>query len=205
MKPLTLLASILFSIIFSFNAQAQKNVKSESIKVWGNCGMCKKTIETASLNAGASKADWNEETKVLTVSYNEKKTNSQKIQEAVAASGYDTQDLVAPTEVYNKLHSCCQYDRKSVEAVAKSDKMDCCKDMTKCKESGCCKDGKCSMKQDCCKDMTKCKDMSCCSASAEKGAAACKANGCCKDGKCDNTKDCCKDMANCKDMACCKK
>ena len=40
-------------IFFSFSANAQKK---EEIKVWGNCGMCKKVIETAATNAGAAAA-----------------------------------------------------------------------------------------------------------------------------------------------------
>jgi len=58
---------ILFS---SIHLKAQQN---ETIKVWGNCGMCKKVIETAALKAGASKATWSEETHLLQVSYKPKK------------------------------------------------------------------------------------------------------------------------------------
>jgi len=106
----------LFALVFSTSIFAQK---SEEIKVWGNCGMCKKVIETAALKAGASTASWSEETKMLNVSYKPKKTDAKAIQEAVAASGYDTQDVTAPTEVYNKLHGCCQYERKATSVVAK--------------------------------------------------------------------------------------
>ena len=106
----------LFALLFSTSMFAQK---SEEIKVWGNCGMCKKVIETAALKAGASNSSWSEETKILNVSYKSKKTDAKSIQEAVAASGYDTQDVTAPTEVYNKLHGCCQYERKATSVVAK--------------------------------------------------------------------------------------
>ena len=106
----------LFALLFSTSMFAQK---SEEIKVWGNCGMCKKVIEAAALKPGASTASWSEETKILNVSYKSKKTDAKSIQEAVAASGYDTQDVTAPTEVYNKLHGCCQYERKATSVVAK--------------------------------------------------------------------------------------
>lgn len=157
---------VLFSLL-SFSANAQKK---EEIKVWGNCGMCKKVIENAALGAGASKATWNEETKVLSVAYSQKKTDASKIQQAVAASGYDTQDFTAPTEVYNKLHGCCQYERRQVSATQEV-KMDCCK-------SGVCEKGK---------DCQDCKEGKC---TKEKACTNC------KDGKCENGMEC-KKCKNC--------
>ncbi len=165
----TILSTLVLFIILSSSAIAQKN---EEIKVWGNCGMCKKVIETAATGAGASKANWSEDTKMLTVSYNAKKIDAKKIQEAVASAGYDTQDFTAPTEVYNKLHGCCQYERKQSASVTTQEaKMDCCKD------------GKCENGKDC-KD---CKEGKC------KKEMAC---GNCKDGKCEDGKAC-KDCKNC--------
>lgn len=163
MKTLNIYAALLFSIFainFSF---AQTSVKNETIKVWGNCGMCKSKIEKAAKVGGASAANWNEETKVLNVSYNSSTSNSLKIQKAVAASGYDTQDFKADDKAYNKLMSCCKYDRSSaltgMDGKLKS-KMEC-KDMDCCKDKGCCdKNGKCDSKA--CKSMPECKGMACC-------------------------------------------
>ncbi|MBP6432772.1 MAG: cation transporter [Ferruginibacter sp.] len=112
MKSLSIFAAILFSL-FTSNLFAQTSVKKETIKVWGNCGMCKSKIEKAAKKAGAKTASWNEETKELKVSYSAKKTSNQKIQEAVAGVGYDTQDFTADDKVYNNLHGCCQYERKA--------------------------------------------------------------------------------------------
>ena len=125
MKKIILFSVVSFVFIFSGSLFAQKS-KSEEIKVWGNCGMCKKTIEAAAINGGAKDATWNDQTKILSISYNSKKTDTKKIQEAVAASGYDTQDVTAPTEVYNKLHSCCQYDRKATEKSNLTATKSCC-------------------------------------------------------------------------------
>jgi hypothetical protein len=151
MKNLFLFVSISIFSIFSMSAYSQGSTKTEEIKVWGNCGMCKKTIETAALNSGAKKATWDEQTKILTVTYNEKKTASDKIQQAVAASGYDTQDVTAPTDVYNKLHSCCQYDRKVSVKNDPASKHSCC-NSEKCKnQKDCCTDGKCEKDHACCK------------------------------------------------------
>lgn len=184
MKTQSILLSIAFLFVLSQYSFAQ-SAKKENIKVWGNCGMCKKTIETAATKAGATSALWDTETKILSVSYNAKKTNAEKIQQAIAAVGYDTRDLTAPEEAYNKLHACCQYDRKAADtAVAKE---------------SCCANDKCTKEG--CKDMDCCKGKECCSG---KDAASC-----CNDNKCDKKMDCCKDAAGkeasaCKDKGCCK-
>lgn len=78
--------------------------------------MCKETIEGAAKKAGATTADWNEDSKQLKVSYAANKTSSEKIQKKIAKSGYDTQDFVAPDKAYNALHGCCKYDRKDAAA-----------------------------------------------------------------------------------------
>jgi len=148
MKSKIVLSSLLFMCVFSTSIFAQKT-KTEEIKVWGNCGSCKKTIESAAISAGASTASWNETSKILSVSYNKKKTEQSKIQEAVAASGYDTQDFTAPAEAYKKLPACCQYDRKETSnldapevkaccAKENGDKKSCTKEGSE-KEKSCCK------------------------------------------------------------------
>lgn len=115
MKTLSLFSIAIFSLFVSNTASAQTS-KTETIKVWGNCGMCKTTIEKAAKKAGATKANWNEDSKELKVTYAANKTSSSKIQEAIAKAGYDTQDFTADNDAYGKLHTCCQYDRKQVGA-----------------------------------------------------------------------------------------
>jgi len=140
---------------------------TETIPVSGNCGMCKGNIEKAAKKAGATDAKWDVDAKTLTVKYNSSSTNTAKIQQAVAAAGYDTRDVKTTDEAYSKLHTCCQYDRTS--AGNDEQKMDCCKDgkcskpghdgKDCCKKDGskmdCCNDGKCSKEghdgKDCCK------------------------------------------------------
>lgn len=117
MKTLSLFAAILFSI-FTINITSAQTSKTETIKVWGNCGMCKTTIEKAAKKAGAKTANWNEESKELKVTYAVNKTSSAKIQEAISKSGYDTQDFTAVQTAYNNLHSCCKYDRKVSDTKA---------------------------------------------------------------------------------------
>jgi len=111
MKKLSLLSMVLLGLFFSATSIAQ-TVKKETIKVWGNCGSCKKKIEKAAKSAGASSASWDSESHELAVSYTEEKSSSVKIQEAITKVGYDTQDFTADDKVYDELPGCCQYDRK---------------------------------------------------------------------------------------------
>lgn len=86
--------------------------KTEMIKVKGECGMCETRIEKAANTVnGVSKADWNKETKILEVAFDDAKTTIDKIEIAIAKVGHDTPKHKATDEVYEKLPSCCHYDR----------------------------------------------------------------------------------------------
>ncbi|WP_163707567.1 heavy-metal-associated domain-containing protein [Mangrovibacterium lignilyticum] len=86
--------------------------KTEKFKVYGNCGMCEKTIEKAALSVeGVSVADWNKETKQIEVTFDDAKTDVHKVHMAIAKSGYDTDMHKATAEAYEALPGCCQYDR----------------------------------------------------------------------------------------------
>jgi len=90
--------------------------KTEKFKVKGNCGMCEKTIEKAAKSVdGVSTADWNKESKMMEVKFDDSKTDVHKIHMAIAKAGYDTEMHKATDEAYNKLHSCCRYDRENVK------------------------------------------------------------------------------------------
>ena len=55
------------------NAQI-KNAKTETVKVYGNCSMCETTIEKAAAKKKVSVVNWNQDTKMATITYNSKKT-----------------------------------------------------------------------------------------------------------------------------------
>jgi len=110
MKSLRFLI-LLTSVRLSATSFAQAT-KTEQIKVYGNCAICKNNIETFSKTAGATSADWNKKTKWLTVTFNPSKVSNQQIQKSVAAAGYDTENLKGDDKAYNDLDACCQYDRK---------------------------------------------------------------------------------------------
>lgn len=106
------LVSVLFFSTLSLFAQD----KAEKIKVYGNCGMCETRIEKAvKAIDGVSAADWNKETKMLDVSFDESQTDIHKIHMAVAAVGHDTDMHKADDNVYNALPGCCKYDRPTLE------------------------------------------------------------------------------------------
>jgi mercuric ion binding protein len=87
--------------------------KTETINVAGKCGMCENRIEKTSLGVdGVSKANYDLKTKKLTVTYDEKKTNIDKIEKALAAVGHDTDKYTAADSVYQKLPACCHYRSK---------------------------------------------------------------------------------------------
>ena len=163
MKTLKIYAVLLFSIFTINSSFAQKtNVldRKENIKVLGNCEACKKSIETASLSGGAKTANWNTTSKILAVTYDGAKTSSEKIQKAIAASGYDTQNFKGDDNAYNKLAPCCRYERSAGNIMSgKSMSQMGCKNMDACKDKAC-KNDKGDAKA--CKKMAECKSIGSC-------------------------------------------
>ncbi|HMQ07570.1 MAG TPA: heavy-metal-associated domain-containing protein [Saprospiraceae bacterium] len=105
------LGTLLFT---SCDAQIQ-HVKTETVKVYGNCGMCKKTIEKAGNIGGIVKVDWSKETQLATISFDSTAIAVNEILIRIANAGYDSEDFRAPDEVYYNLHGCCQYERPKKE------------------------------------------------------------------------------------------
>ena len=164
----------IFSIISIFLAMANLSIaqkaKTETFKVSGECGMCKKKIEAAAKNAGATYALWSPQSKLLKVSY-ASTTGVSVIQQRIAEAGYDTPNYKATDDAYNALDACCQYDRNTKAqtccGVACDMKDGKCTDEAACKEKGCCKDSE------------KCKEMGCCIPGSKSSADA-DAKSCCK-------------------------
>jgi|688.fasta_scaffold42626_4 hypothetical protein len=107
--------ALLLSFIIS-HAQI-KNAKTDTVKVSGNCDMCKNTIEKAGNKKKTSKVVWNTDTKLAIVTYDTKKTNTDAILKRIALSGYDNEIYLAPDNVYASLHGCCKYERKQSKTV----------------------------------------------------------------------------------------
>jgi len=100
------------SIIFFTTSSVvlgQSKIVTASIKVYGNCKMCKKRIETALDHVGIKKAIWDPQTKNLEVVYNSSKITELEICKLVAAVGHDTDAVKASDEAYALLPYCCLY------------------------------------------------------------------------------------------------
>ena len=180
MKTLKIFSTAILVLLLSEISFAQKTT-TETLNVSGECGMCKKKIEKAAKEAGASYAVWSTNTKVLTIRYNTLSTNSAKIQQKIADAGYDTPKFKATDEAYNKLDACCQYDR----SMNKDEK--CCSEGCEMKDGKCVNEAACKEKG-CCKDLEKCKEMGCCG--NEKGMANAKMD-CSDKGAKGSKMDCC--------------
>ncbi|MDP2385775.1 MAG: heavy-metal-associated domain-containing protein [Bacteroidota bacterium] len=85
---------------------------TSTFKVWGNCEMCKETIEGSLKVEGITKADWNVDSKIITVTYDTTKITLDQIQKNIASVGYDNEKYKGDDKAYNELAGCCQYDRK---------------------------------------------------------------------------------------------
>jgi copper chaperone CopZ len=129
MKTVKIIIIALFSVVLGSNSFAQMHDhskmdmsktstnskmdmtsgKTETIKVSGNCEMCKARIEKAAKIDGVSKAEWSEKAKTLTATFDPAKTSIDAIGKKIAAVGYDNEKAKATDVAYNKLPSCCQY------------------------------------------------------------------------------------------------
>lgn len=125
MKKVILSAAVLSTVMLTTNAvgavlklenstiiSKHDDKKNDSFKVYGNCGMCEKTIEGALEGIkGIDKADWNKETKMMDVVYHTHDISLDDIKKKIAAVGYDTEEYRASEKTYNNLPGCCQYER----------------------------------------------------------------------------------------------
>lgn len=112
MKSLSKIMAVI-AMVFTFTAcEAQiKNEKKETVKIYGNCNMCKSTIEKAGNVSKTAKVEWNKDTKMASIAYDQKTTNLDDILKRIALAGYDSDAFRAPDDAYAKLPECCQYDR----------------------------------------------------------------------------------------------
>lgn len=106
--------SLLFLLLIGasvsvFSQKKTKKVEKTSFEVTGVCKMCKARIENAALIKGVKLAEWDKNTQLLTVVFNNTKTSAETIHQAVSDAGHDTKELKAPDEAYKKLPACCAY------------------------------------------------------------------------------------------------
>lgn len=111
---------IFCALLLSVGAQAQdKNVKTVTLAVKGNCEECKKRIENAADISGVKLATWDEKKQSVTVTYRTDKVSQEQIEKAIVSSGHDVNGLTADQKTYNKLPKCCQYRNNKCEESKK--------------------------------------------------------------------------------------
>ncbi|CAG5077084.1 heavy-metal-associated domain-containing protein [Parvicella tangerina] len=102
---------ILLVLILSLGASVfgQKKVQTDTIKVYGNCGMCEERIENACDVIGVKRASWSDKTEMLTITYKPSRISIEEIHQLCADVGHSTSKVKANQEAYNNLHHCCKY------------------------------------------------------------------------------------------------
>ena len=133
MKKVILSMAVIAALAFtSCKNEAKKEIKitttEESVAkvktnltfgVRGNCGMCKMTIEKAANSVeGVASAIWDVNQKKIDISFGDDKIDAVAIHEAIAASGYDTEQVAGNEEAYDGLPGCCKYDHTMVMNVS---------------------------------------------------------------------------------------
>ncbi|MBW6459899.1 MAG: heavy-metal-associated domain-containing protein [Bacteroidales bacterium] len=79
------------------------------IKTSAVCGMCKERIEgNIAYEKGVKKVDLDDETKIVTIGYNPRRTDPDKLRKAISKLGYDADDVEADQAAHDKLPKCCQ-------------------------------------------------------------------------------------------------
>jgi periplasmic mercuric ion binding protein len=133
MKKVILSMAVIVVLVFtSCKNEAKKEIKTTTTEVSaavvktnltfgvrGNCGMCKKTIEDAANSVeGVVSAIWDVDKKKIDISYDDSKIDAVAIHTAIAASGYDTEQVAGNEEAYDDLPGCCKYDHTMVMNVS---------------------------------------------------------------------------------------
>lgn len=112
----------LVACVLSLGAWAQNNQDAKTakdgmetirIKTSAVCEMCKETLEKAmSYEKGVKTSSLDVDSKMLTVTFDPKKTSADKIKTAITKAGYDADDKVADAKAYEHLDACCKKDYK---------------------------------------------------------------------------------------------
>ena len=105
---------ILLASLSLTNFGQKSKFTTSTFKVYGVCGMCEERIENALDVVGIKRADWDVETKMLIVIYQEDKISVEEIHQLCADVGHSTEKIKCSREAYNALHGCCKYEDPEV-------------------------------------------------------------------------------------------
>ena len=111
MKTLAAMAVVMLAMLFapaSLNAQKAKT-DTVKIKTSAECDMCKAKVEKEiGVMKGVKYVNVDLKSQIVTVAYNNTKTDPAKIRTAISNLGYDADDVKANNRAQKKLPSCCQ-------------------------------------------------------------------------------------------------
>jgi periplasmic mercuric ion binding protein len=86
-----------------------RNTDEVKIKTSAQCPMCKESIEKMlTFERGVRHALLDMETKKVTVRYNTRRTDPDKLRKAITKLGYDADNLPGDEKAYSDLPGCCK-------------------------------------------------------------------------------------------------
>ena len=134
MKSMFNILIILSIVVSTTSGFAQiKNPKTETVKIFGNCDICKTSIEKAGSLKNVAIVNWNKDSKMAEITFDSKKTNRNEILKRIALAGYDSDEYLAPDSAYAQLAECCRYERLKKEPVIAMDNTKMQMDMSESK------------------------------------------------------------------------
>ena len=98
---------LLFLFFISFTVNAQDTIIS--IRVFGNCEMCKERIEEAAKGKGIKKAEWHIASGYLKLTVEPAFKGIEKLHQRISDAGHDTELKKAKDVIYADLPQCCKY------------------------------------------------------------------------------------------------
>jgi outer membrane receptor for ferrienterochelin and colicins len=117
MKRIYLLGFILLVSLRATIAQSNKKDSTTSFKVQGVCGMCENRIEKALKIKGVKSANWDVDTKMLSLVFDPSRISLEKVHFVLAGVGHDTELEKAKESTYKALPDCCHYREMSEDAT----------------------------------------------------------------------------------------
>ena len=100
------------SLVFIYACSSPSTTVAEkAFHVYGNCEKCKARIEKAANLKGVAQGNWHIDSKLFTCKLDTVLTSTEEVLKAIAAVGHDNESFPANDYAYDKLPTCCQYER----------------------------------------------------------------------------------------------
>ena len=96
----------LLIICLATGSCTSKKWDQETFKVWGNCEMCKETIEGSLKIRPVQMAVWDVDTKMMTVRFDAEHITLDSIQKRIALAGYDSEKFRCANKGLSNMNVC---------------------------------------------------------------------------------------------------